>query len=114
MKSESPPREWHPGHTKRRIYDQGSTRRVATPYPAQIRQALINTDECSDGMVHNGVGCIKEWKDDPDDDTLAFNEPLVNAQRASSVVIRTDRTPPRSSDRLNGHRRRRLRQPKLG
>ena len=37
--------------------------------PAQIRQALINTGECSDGTVHNGAGCSKEWKGDPDDNT---------------------------------------------
>ena len=57
--------------------------------PAQIREALINTGECADGSVHDGVGCSKEWKDDPDDDTLVLNEPLVNAQRASATVIST-------------------------
>lgn len=55
----------------------------AWPSPALIRQALIETGECADGMsgtvFHDGNGCSQTWPNDPD----GIPEPMA---RADTVV----------------------------
>ena len=82
--------------------------------PAQIRQALINTGECSDGTVNNGAGCSKEWKGDPDDKYLGPQRAAGQRPTGRSGRSWDRHDQSRGAHRLDGHRRRRLRQPKLG
>jgi subtilisin family serine protease len=48
--------------------------------PAEVKQALVQTGECSDGSVAEASGCSSTWPGDPD----GIPDPLLNAARAST------------------------------
>ncbi len=71
----------------------------ASPSPALVKQALIESGECHEGdgaVIHQGLGCTDVWPGDPDgigesmvrvDNVVNFTPPVTNDVAITSIAV---------------------------